>query len=1456
MKPITPKSTSDFDAIKITLASPEHIRKWSFGEVKEPETINYRTLKPEKEGLFCERIFGPVKDFECACGKYKKKKNKGIICDRCGVEVTESRVRRERMGHIQLVTPVAHIWFFKNLPNRISLLLDDSDEDYSDGTKKRLKVQGVKSKDVEAVIYYDKYYVIDPGDIPELVTYEVSLEDGRRRPINIKTILDEDEYESLVSRYGEESFVAEMGAGALRKALEKIDLALEEARLKVKLEKNKSAQTKKKLFKRLKLISQMLEAKLRPEYMILEVLPVIPADLRPLVPLDGGKFATSDLNDLYRRVIHRNNRLKRLMELNAPEIILRNEKRMLQEAVDALFDNGRRNRPVTGTGNRPLKSLSDMLKGKTGRFRQNLLGKRVDYSGRSVIVVDPKLRLDQCGIPKQMAIELFKPFLLNRIEDNISQTLKGARKVLEDQRPEVWAYLDDIIKDHPVMLNRAPTLHRLSIQAFIPQLVEGKAIKIHPLVCAAFNADFDGDQMGVHLPLSVEAQIEARMLMLSKYNILSPASGKPVATPSKDMVLGLYYLTKERRGQIGEGKIFGSAEEVMIAYENKRIALHAKIKLVGLNKIRELEKWTYEDIKNVSKWRDYTTVGRVIFNERVLPTGFRFLNITLGSRDKSIEKTISEVMKKFGNEAAVETLDNMKDVGFEFATRSGLTFAICDLLTPSTKKEKIEQTQKKVDKLWEQYRNGVITESERYNMIIDAWTQTNEEITDELLAQMKTDQDGFNPIYMMQDSGARGSRSQISQLAGMKGLLQKPQKKLSGGIGEIIEQPVTANFREGLNVLQYFISTHGARKGLADTALKTADAGYLTRKLVDVAQEVIIREDDCGTARGIEIGHLKGGDEILVHIADRIKGRTALHDVIDPDDVSQNLVSAGEIITDEIAQAIEDKGIESIYVRSVLTCEAKRGICAKCYGINLGTGRMAEMGDAVGIIAAQSIGEPGTQLTLRTFHIGGTASRILEQSEVKTKFSGYARLHDVRWVVNRHGEKVVVNRSGKIFLHDEQDKERSRFDVPYGAILKVEDGESLAVGKVIFEWDPFIRPIIAEKDGKISFEDIVEGKTIEEELDSSTATIQRVIIDDKTKKLHPRLLITGENENEDDNAADKKRTLYYLPTGAYLIVAKKDEVRAGDLLAKMPRQLGKTRDITGGLPRISELFEARKPEDAAVISDIDGIVEYGKIVRGVRTLLVRNEFGEEKRYAVPLSKQILVNPEDLVEAGEALTSGNVNPHDILTVKGVEEVQNYLVNEIQEVYRIQGVEINDKHIEIIVRQMTKKVRVVNPGDSMFPSQELVDNFKFMEENEKIIAEEKEPAIAKPELLGITKASLNTDSFLSAASFQETNRVLTEAALEGKVDSLEGLKENIIIGHLIPAGTAAKAYRDIDVMVIDEEYSTPRPKRVIQTDEDEKIIDEITDFDKAEPEEDVQPQEIDTDVEIKVKTSDDE
>ncbi len=1012
---------------------------------------------------------------------------------------------------------------------------------------------------------------------------------------------------------------------------------------------------------------------------------------------------------------------------------------------------------------------------------------------------------------------------MNKIEENISQTLKGARKVLEDQRPEVWAYLEDIIKDHPVMLNRAPTLHRLSIQAFIPQLVEGKAIKIHPLVCSAFNADFDGDQMGVHLPLSVEAQIEARMLMLSKYNILSPASGKPLATPTKDMVLGLYYLTKERRGQLGEGKIFGSAQEVMTAYENKRVSLHAKIKLMGINKVKELDKWTVEDIKNVSKWRDYTTVGRVIFNERVLPKGFRFLNVGLASgREKTIEKTIAEVMKKFGNEAAVETLDNMKDVGFEFATRSGATFAVCDLLTPETKKEKILATQKRVDKLWEQYRNGVITESERYNMIIDAWTQTNEEVADEMLARMKADRDGFNPIFMMQDSGARGSRSQITQLAAVKGLMAKPTKKLAGGVGEIIEQPITASFREGLNVLQYFISTHGARKGLADTALKTADAGYLTRKLVDVAQEVIIREDDCGTVRGIEIGHLKGGDEIIVNISDRIKGRVALHDIIDPDDLSQTIVKSGEIITEETAHAIEEKGIESIFVRSVLTCEARRGICAKCYGINLGTGRMAEMGDAVGIIAAQSIGEPGTQLTLRTFHIGGTASRILEQSEVKSKIDGYVRLHDIRWVINRNGEKVIINRSGKIFLHDEHDKERSRFDVPYGAILKVEDGDQIKTGQMIFEWDPFIRPIIAEKDGSVLFEDIIEGKTVEEELDSSTATIQRVIIDDKTKKLHPRILIKEPvlpNETEEDNAIDKKRTLYYLPTGAYLIVREKDEVRAGDLIAKMPRQLGKTRDITGGLPRISELFEARKPEDAAIIADIDGIVEYGKIVRGVRTLVVRNEFGDEKRYAVPLSKQILVNPEDRVEAGEALTSGNINPHDILNVKGVEEVQDYLVNEIQEVYRIQGVEINDKHVEIIVRQMTKKVRIINPGDTLFMTQELVDNFKFMEENERNIAIEKEPANGKSELLGITKASLSTDSFLSAASFQETNRVLTDAALEGKVDSLEGLKENIIIGHLIPAGTAAKAYRDIDVM-IDDELAQLRPRRMTKQEQEEE------------------------------------
>ena len=1381
MKKVFPKSTNDFDGIRISLASPDDIRSWSYGEVREPETINYRTLKPEKDGLFCERIFGPVKDYECTCGKYKKKKNKGIICDRCGVEVTESRVRRERMGHIELVTPVAHIWFFKNLPNRLALLLD------------------LKSKEIESIIYYDKYFVVDPGDIPELVEFETDMESGNTVQVAKKRILDEEEYEELLERYGEDSFVAEMGAGALRKVLEKIDVDLEFFKVTDDITKTKSVQNKKKLIKRLRLLNQLKVSGIRPEWVILEVLPVTPADLRPLVPLDGGKFATSDLNDLYRRVIHRNNRLKKLMELNAPDIILKNEKRMLQEAVDALFDNGRRNRPVTGTGNRPLKSLSDMLKGKNGRFRQNLLGKRVDYSGRSVIVVDPKLRIHQCGIPKQMAIELFKPFLLNKIEENMVDTLKGARKVLEKASPEVWQYLDDIIKDHPVLLNRAPTLHRLSIQAFMPQLVEGKAIKIHPLVCTAFNADFDGDQMGVHLPLSLEAQIEARMLMLSKYNILSPAHGNPLATPTKDMVLGLYYLTKERKGSRGEGKIFSSLEEVIAAFNNGKVDLHAKIKLHKVNKLREKESWVAEDYANVDKWRDYTTVGRALMNYEVLPGEFKYVNLLMGK--KNIEKTIARIFKEVGNEAAVETLDRMKDTGFKYATLSGTTFASDDLLTPLVKRELIAETTKQVDSYWNQYRNGVITETERYNMVINAWTHTTEKVADEMIVKMKEDKGGFNPVFMMMDSGARGSRTQITQLAGMRGLMAKPQKKLTGGVGEIIEQPITANFREGLNVLQYFISTHGARKGLADTALKTADAGYLTRKLVDVSQEVIIRQDDCGTLSGLKVGHLKDGEDIIVPISDRIKGRVSLHDVPDPDFPEKMLIRANEVVTESIAKKIEDKGIEFIYVRSVLTCEAKHGICSKCYGTNLATGRLSEVGDTVGVIAAQSIGEPGTQLTLRTFHIGGTASRIIEQSEVKCKIDGNIRFDGIKFIENKNGEKVVINRSGKIFMADEDGKEKSKFDVPYAAILRVNDGDSVKPGEAIFEWDPFIRPIVAEKKGKISFEHIIEGKTVEEELDSSTATIQRVIVEDKTKKLHPRIFIEGAEKAGDDE--ESGRSLYYLPTGAYLIVNENDTVEAGDLIAKMPRQIGKTRDITGGLPRISELFEARKPDDPSIISEIDGIVEYGKISHGYRIIGVKNEFGDENKYKVPLGKQILVNPEDRVEAGEALTSGNINPHDILKVKGLDEVREYLLAEIQEVYRIQGVEINDKHIEIVIRQMTRKVKIKDPGDSLLMPQELIDRNSYMDMNEKLISENKEPATAEPILLGITKAALNTESFLSAASFQETNRVLTDASLEGKMDWLEGLKENIIIGHLIPAGTCSSQYKNIDSMVVDSE-----------------------------------------------------
>ena len=1256
----------------------------------------------------------------------------------------------------------------------------------------------LKGKEIESVIYYDKYFVVDPGDVPELVEYVASAEDGTLQPVYKKRVIDEETYEALAERYGEEAFVAEMGAGALRKVLEKLDVEIEFKKLNKQLETTKAVQTRKKLLRRIRLFKQLMESGVRPEWMILTVLPVIPADLRPLVPLDGGKFATSDLNDLYRRVIHRNNRLKKLMSLNAPEIILKNEKRMLQEAVDALFDNSRRARPVTGTGNRPLKSLSDMLKGKTGRFRQNLLGKRVDYSGRSVIVVDPKLKIDECGIPKQMAIELFKPFLLNKIEEDMSDTLKGARKVLEKASPEVWKYLEDIIKDHPVLLNRAPTLHRLSIQAFLPKLVEGKAIKLHPLVCTAFNADFDGDQMGVHLPLSIEAQIEARTLMLSKYNILSPANGKPLATPTKDMVLGLYYMTREKKGVLGEGKIFSSPEEVRIAYNNKKVNLLARIKISGINKIVERDEWTKDDIKNPDKWRDYTTVGRALFNTDVLPKDFRYVNEVMGK--KMLEKVIDEIVKELGNEPAVETLDKMKEIGYKYATLSGATFATCDLLTPEVKKELVDKTTEEVNGYWDQYRAGIITETERYNMIINAWTHTTELVADEMIEKMKSDKDGFNPVFMMMDSGARGSRTQITQLCGMRGLMAKPQKKLSGGVGEIIEQPITANFREGLNALQYFISTHGSRKGLADTALKTADAGYLTRKLVDVSQEVIIKEDDCGTSRGIKITALKGGEEIITPLSERIAGRTSLHDIIDPNAPSQFLVKAGDIITENIAKRIEDAGIEEVFVRSALTCEAKHGICAKCYGINLATGRLAEVGDTVGVVAAQSIGEPGTQLTLRTFHVGGTASRIVEQTEVTAKAGGIVEFKDMRVITNRNDEDIVINRSGRIIIIDDG-KEVAKYDIPYAAVLKVKNGDKIEKGDSLFAWDPFSVPIIAERDGKVLFEDIVEGKTMEEEMDSSTATIQRIIIEDKTKKLHPRISIQTDNATDDEN--DKGRKLYYLPVGAYLIVESGDEVKAGDRLAKINRETGKTRDITGGLPRITELFEARKPEDSSFISEIDGIVEYGKISNGYRFITVENEFGEVKKYKIPLTKQILVNPEDRVKAGEPLTSGNVNPHDILKVSGVEAVQNYLLNEIQEVYRMQGVEINDKHIEIVIKQMTKRVKIKDPGDSYFMANEYVDRTTYMDENEKLIAQGKTPAKAEAILLGITKAALSTKSFLSAASFQETNKILTDSALEGKIDYLEGLKENIIIGHLIPAGTSAEPYKSIDAMVVSDD-----------------------------------------------------
>ncbi len=1386
---------SAFDYIQVRIASAEEIRGprdqkererlemgglrnwWSWGEVTKPETINYRSFKPEKDGLFCERIFGPVKDWECHCGKYKRIRYRGVICDRCGVEVTLSKVRRERMGHIELAVPVAHIWFFKTLPSPMGNLLD------------------LTLRDLEKVIYYANYVVIEPGE----------------QETQTNQLLDEDEYLALRQKAREENdgaFKADIGAPAVRELLRRVDVDKVAEQLRASVAVETSQHRKKMMLKRLKIVDAFRtsgdsgEARNRPEWMILDVVPVIPPDLRPLVPLDGGRFATSDLNDLYRRVINRNNRLQKLIMHRAPEVILRNEKRMLQEAVDALFDNGRRSKAIRGRGKRPLKSLSDMLKGKQGRFRQNLLGKRVDYSGRSVIVVGPELQLHQCGLPKAMALELFKPFIIHKlVEKGIAETVKRAKKIVERESPEVFEILEEIIRDHPVLLNRAPTLHRLGIQAFEPVLVEGKAIRIHPLVCAAFNADFDGDQMAVHVPLSFEAQLESRLLMLSSNNILKPSDGRPVAEPSQDIVLGCYVATKAPADfdeKIKTAKRYATVAEVEMALIQGATSHQSPI-------------WFLVTDGDGKRWEG-TTVGRVLFNA-ITPTEIGFQNREM--KKKALSEIVFQSYRRAGLAATVRFLDRLKEFGFAHATRGGVSIGVVDLEIPNAKKELLTEAEERVERFQRAYQTGNITNGERYNKVIDTWTHANSDVADEMVRAMRESQGGFNPVFMMFDSGSRGSRDQIRQLAGMRGLMAKPQKKLTGGIGEIIESPIKSNFREGLSVLEYFISTHGARKGLADTALKTADAGYLTRRLVDVAQDVTISEEDCATIMGLEIAALKEGEDIIEALSERIVGNVAAEDVEDPHELDEAgrrtlLVEAGRLIDEETARAIEDAGIESIKIRSVLTCEAKRGLCRMCYGRNLATMDMVDMGEAVGIIAAQSIGEPGTQLTLRTFHIGGTAARIAEATARKSKVAGTIEYGDrLVAVINAEDQKIVTSYEGEIIIRTSSDRSAAvgaRLQVPLGATLMVNDGDDVKRDQVIFTWDPYTNPIIADTEGTIRFVDIVEDESVSEELDELTGLRQRVIIEDREKRLHPHIEIWQTKGGKEKRVRD-----FVIPVGAQLTIEDGQKVTAGTTLAKISREAYKTRDITGGLPRVAELFEARRPKDPATISEIDGIVSFGEIKRGKREIFVTptrmaddgatvaDDAESRQLYEVPAGKHLRVHEGDRVRAGDRLSEGPVNPHDILRIKGPRAVQEYLLNEVQEVYRLQGVKINDKHIGVIVRQMLQKVRVLEPGDTEFLEGEHVDRQTFRDTNEKTKKRKGAPSQSEPLLLGITKASLTTQSFISAASFQETTRVLTDAAIRGARDDLLGLKENIIIGHLIPAGTGMYRYQEVDVDV---------------------------------------------------------
>jgi len=1355
-----PKDPLAFNAVRISIASPDMIRSWSFGEVKKPETINYRTFKPERDGLFCAKIFGPIKDYECLCGKYKRMKYRGVVCEKCGVEVTQSKVRRERMGTIELATPVAHIWFLRSLPSRIGNILNMS------------------LKDVERVLHCEAYVVTDP--------METTLEEGQ--------VLAEEAYQTALNEFGP-NFKAGMGGESIRELLRKVDPEFLARKLRKDIKETNSEATIKKLTKRLKVVEAFRESTNKPDWMMLEVIPVIPPDLRPLVPLDGGRFATSDLNDLYRRVINRNNRLKRLQELNAPELIIRNEKRMLQESVDALFDNGRRGKVFTGPNKRPLRSLSDMLKGKQGRFRQNLLGKRVDYSGRSVIVVGPHLKLHQCGLPKKMALELFKPFVYNKLEEKgFASTIKQAKKLVEQETVEVWDILSEVVQEHPVLLNRAPTLHRLGIQAFEPILHEGKAIQLHPLVCTAFNADFDGDQMAVHVPLSIEAQVEARVLMMSTNNILSPAHGRPIINPSQDIILGVYWMTRIRPGAKGTGRIFASVDEAVHAYEDKQVDLQAAVKV------------------RIRGKRYETSVGRAIFSD-IIPEDVPFDYVNKVMNKKEIASLIDKSFRIAGAKATVILADRLMQCGFEYSTKAGISICVDDMLVPETKSKLIDETGKQIQEIRRQYDEGLITFGERYNKVVDVWAQTSDRVAKEMMKNIEkqtfsvdgknVEDASFNSIFVMADSGARGSAAQIRQLAGMRGLMAKPS-------GEIIETPITANFREGLSVLQYFVSTHGARKGLADTALKTANSGYLTRRLVDVAQDCIIVEEDCGTKEGMIVTPLMEGGEIIQPLGDRILGRVATEDILDPYS-HQVIVAAGAQITESDIIKIDEAGIESVNIRSVLTCQTERGLCMNCYGRDLARGNMVNLGETVGIIAAQSIGEPGTQLTMRTFHFGGTATRAVEQSVHETRYEGKLTFKNIIAVTNKDNKLTVMNRNGEVVVVDNTGRERESFRIVYGTVLNFKEGDLVKPGQVIAEWDPYANPIISEVGGRIQFKDIEEGSTLTEQVDPVTGFSTKVITEAKSGDMKPRIVVVDEKGNPKKFPGRDVEVQYVIPVDAQLLVNDGEDISSGQMIAKLHRETSKTRDITGGLPRVAELFEARKPKEAAIITEVDGYVSFGKDLKGKQRVIVTPEVGEQKEYLIPKGKHIAVREGEFVRAGEALMDGPTNPHDILSVLGDKELAGYMLNEVQEVYRLQGVSINDKHIEIIIRQMLRRVVVLDAGDSRFLPSEQVERAEFDAENRKVQSQGGQVATCAPLLLGITKASLSTESWISAASFQETTKVLTEAALNSKTDYLRGLKENIIMGRLVPAGTGLQAYKNwkIAVDVADDEEAASLP-----------------------------------------------